>query len=477
MIRRVFLASVVAGAVAGIALTAFQLGAVTPLLFAAESYEAGDASPAPTPHAHGELTHSHAAGERPHVHDGHAVIFGDDATAPAVGDTGDTSTVAPPDPGDAARHDGHAHDHGGAWAPADGIERTFWTAVSNVATAIGFALILVAVLAWRGNATWRQGLFWGAAGFFVFFLNPAIGLRPEIPGAFAGVCSTASSGGCSRSRAPRREWVCCSSRQGPSRRRAAPFSLSCPTSPGRPILSSRLRGDSHRPGSRIRSSSPRPPRTGPSGCCSGSWRPPPSPDSRGAEPGPRQNARAAFAMIADPHPMATPEPGSEEALNRRANEKARKRKAVRDRILATKTIEKGLLIVHTGKGKGKSTAAFGLVARAIGNGFRVGVVQYVKGKWQTGERTVLERFPDQVDIRTMGEGFTWETQDRARDIRAAQAAWETSKEMIEACRGDDPALRPHPARRAQHRAPLQLPAARRGLRVPRARSPRPCTSS
>jgi cob(I)alamin adenosyltransferase len=132
------------------------------------------------------------------------------------------------------------------------------------------------------------------------------------------------------------------------------------------------------------------------------------------------------------------EPRNEEEINRRANEKARKRKVARDRILATKTIEKGLLIVHTGKGKGKSTAAFGLVARAIGNGMRVGVVQYVKGKWQTGERTVLERFPDQVDIRTMGEGFTWETQDRARDIRAANNAWEVSRQMIEASRGDDP---------------------------------------
>ena len=132
------------------------------------------------------------------------------------------------------------------------------------------------------------------------------------------------------------------------------------------------------------------------------------------------------------------EPLPEEDVNRRANEKARKRKAARDRILATKTIEKGLLIVHTGKGKGKSTAAFGLVMRAIGNGLRVGIVQFVKGKWETGERAVLEHFPDQVEIRTMGEGFTWETQDRARDIRAATAAWETSKEMIEACRGDDP---------------------------------------
>jgi len=122
----------------------------------------------------------------------------------------------------------------------------------------------------------------------------------------------------------------------------------------------------------------------------------------------------------------------------RANEKARKKKAARDKMLATKTIEKGLLIVHTGKGKGKSTAAFGLAARAIGNGMRVGIVQFVKGKWETGERVVLEKFPDQVTIRTMGEGFTWETQDRARDIAAAEKAWEVSKEMIEASRGPDP---------------------------------------
>ena len=122
----------------------------------------------------------------------------------------------------------------------------------------------------------------------------------------------------------------------------------------------------------------------------------------------------------------------------RANEKSRNRKAARDKMLATKTVEKGLLIVHTGKGKGKSTAAFGLAVRALGNGMKVGVVQYVKGKWETGERQVLEHFPDQVTIRTMGEGFTWETQDKARDIAAAKAAWETSKEMIEACRGDDP---------------------------------------
>ena len=130
---------------------------------------------------------------------------------------------------------------------------------------------------------------------------------------------------------------------------------------------------------------------------------------------------------------------TDDDINARANEKAAKKKAARDKMLATKTIEKGLLIVHTGKGKGKSTAAFGLAARAVGNGMRVGVVQYVKGKWETGERVVLEKFPDQVTIRTMGEGFTWETQDRARDIRAAEAAWEVSKEMIESSRGPDPA--------------------------------------
>ena len=114
----------------------------------------------------------------------------------------------------------------------------------------------------------------------------------------------------------------------------------------------------------------------------------------------------------------------------RANEKSKNRKVARDKMLADKTVEKGLLIVHTGKGKGKSTAAFGLVARAIGNGMKIGVVQYVKGKWETGERVVLDHFPDQVTVRTMGEGFTWETQDKARDIAAAERAWEVSKEMI-----------------------------------------------
>jgi cob(I)alamin adenosyltransferase len=128
---------------------------------------------------------------------------------------------------------------------------------------------------------------------------------------------------------------------------------------------------------------------------------------------------------------------SEDEINARANEKARKRKAARNKMLADKTKEKGLLIVHTGKGKGKSTAAFGLVFRALGNGMKVGIVQFVKGKWETGERTALERFGDQVTIRAMGEGFTWDTQDRARDIAAAKGAWEMAKEMIDACRGPE----------------------------------------
>jgi cob(I)alamin adenosyltransferase len=121
---------------------------------------------------------------------------------------------------------------------------------------------------------------------------------------------------------------------------------------------------------------------------------------------------------------------SEDEVNQRANEKAAKRRAVRAKIMATKTVEKGLLIVHTGKGKGKSTAAFGMVMRCIGHGFRVGVVQFVKGRWETGERGLLERYPDQVTIKTMGGGFTWETLDRARDIAAATAAWQQAKMLM-----------------------------------------------
>lgn len=111
-------------------------------------------------------------------------------------------------------------------------------------------------------------------------------------------------------------------------------------------------------------------------------------------------------------------------------EKMAKKKAARNKIMATKTETGGLLIVHTGKGKGKSTAAFGMVCRALGHDMNVGVVQFVKGKWETGERKVLEAFADQISIRTMGEGFTWDTQDLNRDIAAARAAWEQAKELM-----------------------------------------------
>ncbi len=112
------------------------------------------------------------------------------------------------------------------------------------------------------------------------------------------------------------------------------------------------------------------------------------------------------------------------------------RKAAQDAEVAAKTVEKGLLIVHTGKGKGKSTAAFGLMLRALGRGFRCGVVQFGKGAWQSGERAAIERFGDQVEWHTLGEGFTWETQDRARDVAAAERAWAAARKMMA-----DPAIR------------------------------------
>ncbi|MDE0994423.1 MAG: cob(I)yrinic acid a,c-diamide adenosyltransferase [Rhodospirillales bacterium] len=121
---------------------------------------------------------------------------------------------------------------------------------------------------------------------------------------------------------------------------------------------------------------------------------------------------------------------TEVALDKRHAEKMAKKKAARDKIIATKTIEKGLLIVHTGKGKGKSTAAMGLAVRSMGHGHKVGIVQFVKGVWETGERTILDKFPELVTIRAMGEGFSWETQDRQRDIQAAESAWQMAKDMI-----------------------------------------------
>jgi cob(I)alamin adenosyltransferase len=118
----------------------------------------------------------------------------------------------------------------------------------------------------------------------------------------------------------------------------------------------------------------------------------------------------------------------DEAERHRA--KMAKRKAVQDAEVAEKTIEKGLLIVHTGPGKGKSTAAFGLALRMLGRGKRVGVVQFIKGAWHTAERDALAAFGDQVAWHTMGEGFTWETQDRARDVAAAERAWGKSRELM-----------------------------------------------
>lgn len=111
-------------------------------------------------------------------------------------------------------------------------------------------------------------------------------------------------------------------------------------------------------------------------------------------------------------------------------EKMRKIQAARATMMETKTQEKGLLIVHTGKGKGKSSAAMGMVLRAIGHGMKVGVVQFIKGAMLTGEKAVFDAFPEQVEFKPMGEGFTWDTQDRARDIAVTRTAWEEVKRMI-----------------------------------------------
>ena len=125
---------------------------------------------------------------------------------------------------------------------------------------------------------------------------------------------------------------------------------------------------------------------------------------------------------------ATDEQAAREAERHKA--KMANRKAIQDAEVAGKTVEKGLLVVHTGKGKGKSTAAFGLMLRALGRGFRCGVVQFGKGAWQSGERAAIERFGDQVEWHTLGEGFTWETQDRARDIAAAERAWAATERLM-----------------------------------------------
>ena len=117
--------------------------------------------------------------------------------------------------------------------------------------------------------------------------------------------------------------------------------------------------------------------------------------------------------------------------NKRHNEKMKKIKAARDKIMETKTEEKGLIIVHTGAGKGKSSSGFGMIMRCIAHGMPCAVVQFIKGTWITGERKLLtEKFAHECTFVVSGEGFTWETQDRERDIAAAQAGWQRAKELI-----------------------------------------------
>jgi len=126
----------------------------------------------------------------------------------------------------------------------------------------------------------------------------------------------------------------------------------------------------------------------------------------------------------------TADGAADEDVNARHREKMKKRKSARDKLMESKTEERGLIIVHTGKGKGKSSSAWGMALRCLGHGYKIGVVQYIKGRRETGEHKFFAMFPDLVTHKIMGEGFTWETQDRERDIAAATAAWQASKEMM-----------------------------------------------
>ncbi|MGY4569363.1 cob(I)yrinic acid a,c-diamide adenosyltransferase [Bradyrhizobium pachyrhizi] len=142
-------------------------------------------------------------------------------------------------------------------------------------------------------------------------------------------------------------------------------------------------------------------------------------------------------MISDGNDAEDGTVGTDLSLDTRHADKMAKKKAARDRIMATKSGEKGLIIVHTGAGKGKSSSAFGMIVRCVAHGFPCAVVQFIKGAWDTGERRLLTgHFGDLCQFHAMGEGFTWETQDRARDIAAAQAGWEKAKQLIA-----DPSLR------------------------------------
>ena len=137
--------------------------------------------------------------------------------------------------------------------------------------------------------------------------------------------------------------------------------------------------------------------------------------------------------MTEPHATPAPEPAVEPApddLARHASKMAKK-KAARDKIMAGKAGEKGLIIVHTGAGKGKSSSGFGMILRCVAHGMPSAVVQFIKGAWDTGERRLITtHFADLCQFHAMGEGFTWETQDKARDIAAAKAGWEKAKELI-----------------------------------------------
>ncbi|WP_445147521.1 cob(I)yrinic acid a,c-diamide adenosyltransferase [Dyella sp. Tek66A03] len=114
----------------------------------------------------------------------------------------------------------------------------------------------------------------------------------------------------------------------------------------------------------------------------------------------------------------------------RHRERMQRKKELVDRKIARATIERGVLVVNTGNGKGKSSSGFGMLARSLGHGFHCGVVQFIKGSFSTGEEAFFRRFPDELDYHVMGEGYTWETQDKARDIQAAEAAWQIAAGML-----------------------------------------------
>jgi cob(I)alamin adenosyltransferase len=128
--------------------------------------------------------------------------------------------------------------------------------------------------------------------------------------------------------------------------------------------------------------------------------------------------------------MNDPSQGDAMSAEERHRERMQRKKELVDRKIARATIERGVLVVNTGNGKGKSSSGFGMLARSLGHGFHCGVVQFIKGSFSTGEEAFFRRFPDELDYHVMGEGYTWETQDKARDIQAAEAAWQIAARML-----------------------------------------------